>query len=77
MGKGERPVTDREMRRVLTHLGFTARPRTGTSHEKWTNGARLVIVDAHHSPYHRRLLKQMLNQMGVSKDDFFRILDSL
>ena len=77
MGKGERPVKAREMKCVLRHLGFKPKPRTGTSHEKWTDGSRLVVVDSHHQPYHRGLLKQMLNQMGLSKKDFFALLDKL
>jgi hypothetical protein len=36
-----------------------------------------VVVDAHHAPYHRNLLKQMLNQAKLSKKDFFKILARL
>lgn len=77
MGRGERPVTDREFKRVLRHLGFEPKPRTGTSHEKWTRDGRIVIVDSHHAPYARRLLAAMLHQAGISKNDFFKLLDEL
>lgn len=62
---------------MLRSLGFEPKPRNGTSHEKWTGNGRLVVVDAHHSPYHRKLLKLMLDQAGISKRDFFRMLDEL
>jgi len=75
----ERPVTDREFKAVLRKLGFTPLPRKGTSHEQWTKGSgkdyRRVTVDAHHAPYHRQLLNMMLKQAGISKADFFQLLD--
>lgn len=77
MGRGERPVEDREFKKVLKHLGFVAQPRTGTSHEKWVKDGRVVIVDEPKSPYHRNLLKLMLHQVGISKKDFFALLDNL
>lgn len=78
MGKGERPVEDSEFKRVLKHLGFAPKPRTGTSHEKWCHpDGRMVIVDEPKAPYHRKLLRLMLNQAGISKKDFFRLLDKL
>lgn len=79
MAKGERPVGYREMTRVLRHLGFEPKPRTGTSHEKWTRpiDGRMVIVDEPKAPFHRKLLSLMLFQMGVSKRDFFALLDKV
>ncbi|TAM59329.1 MAG: type II toxin-antitoxin system HicA family toxin [Rhodanobacter sp.] len=77
----ERPVTDREFKAVLKALGFVGRPQKGTSHELWVCGEgkdyRRVTVDAHHAPYHRQLLKLMLHDAGLSKDQFFRLLDRL
>lgn len=76
MGIRERPVQDREFKRVISHLGFEAQPRTGTSHEKWKHAdGRMVIVDEHHSPYHRRLLAAMLHQACIGKREFFELLD--
>lgn len=77
MGRGERPVSDREFKKVLRYLGYSPLPRTGTSHEKWVKDGRLVVVDSHHQPYHRKLLKLMLAQAGISKRDFFALLDRL
>lgn len=80
MGK-ERPVTHKEFVAVLKQLGFEARSRTGTSHVQWVktgpDGFRKVTVDEHHAPYHRQLLKSMLNQAGLSKNDFFVLLATL
>lgn len=73
----ERPVTDREFKAVLKKLGFEPRARKSTSHEQWVKGTRRVTVDAHHAPYHRMLLKLMLRQAGLSKRQFFRLLDEL
>lgn len=81
MGTGERPVTDREFKAVLKRLGFEPRSRNGSSHEQWVKGGgatfRRVTVDSHHSPYHRNLLRLMLNQAGITKADFFRELGKI
>lgn len=77
----ERPVTDQEFKAVLTHLGFCARPKKGTSHEQWVKGAgkeyKRVTVDSHHSPYHRKLLNLMIRDAGLSKEQFFELLDEI
>lgn len=77
----ERPVTDREFKAVLKAAGFEPRPQRATSHEHWVKvveGTLLkVTVDSHHAPYHRELLRNMLRQAGMSKKDFFRLLDRL
>ncbi len=77
----ERPVSDREFKKVLLHLGFEPRSKKGTSHEQWVKmtGREFwrVTVDPHHEPYHRELLALMLKQAGLSKSKFFEILDSL
>ncbi len=80
MGR-ERPVTHKEFVAVLKHLGFEARPQNGTSHVQWVRSEpgpfRKVTVDSHHAPYHRTLLSSMLNQAGISKKDFFKLLATL
>ncbi len=77
----ERPVTHKEFKAVLKHLGFEPRPQKGTSHEQWVfdDGKTFlkVTLDEHNAPYHRRILKLMLNQAGLSKDRFFDLLDQL
>lgn len=76
MARGERPVTYRELTWALRQLGFEPKPRTGTSHEKWSRPAdgRMVVVDEPKSPFHRSLLMLMLRQMGVTKREFFEML---
>lgn len=75
----ERPVTDKEFKSVLKKIGFEPRAQKGTSHEQWVrddaSGFRRVTVDPHHQPYHRKLLKMMLHQAGISKAEFFDLLD--
>ena len=77
----ERPVTDKEFKAVLASLGFAPRTRKGTSHEQWVRdddrGFYRVTVDSHHAPYHRKLLKLMLHDAGISKTAFFELLDNL
>lgn len=75
----ERPVTDKEFKSVLKKLGFAARESKGTSHEQWVKGQgkdfKRVTVDPHHAPYHRDLLRIMLFQAGITKNQFFDLLD--
>lgn len=77
----ERPVTHKEFKAVLKRLGYEPRPQRATSHEHWVldDGKvfRKVTLDEHNSPYHRRVLALMLSQAGLSKSDFFSLLDSL
>lgn len=77
----ERPVSAREFRAVLIQQGFTLRPRTSTSHEQWVRtdarGFFKVTVDAHNQPFHRTVLRYMLRQAGLSKSEFFELLDAL
>ncbi|MBH1486529.1 type II toxin-antitoxin system HicA family toxin [Stenotrophomonas maltophilia] len=77
----ERPVTHREFTAVLKHLGFKPRPQNGTSHVHWVKeaggGIQKVTVDEHNSPYHRRMLKLMMAQAGLSKKDFFELLEQV
>ncbi len=82
MGFRERPVKDDEFKRVLAHLGFSCRSKTGTSHEQWVKTDPdgtfwRVTVDSHNAPYHRKMLKLMLHQAGLKKNDFFAILARL
>jgi predicted RNA binding protein YcfA (HicA-like mRNA interferase family) len=76
----ERPVTAREFKAVLYRSGFAPRPRKATSHEQWVKVQSGVLykvaVDAHHAPYHRELLRNMLRQAGMSKRQFFKLLDA-
>ncbi|GGA75504.1 hypothetical protein GCM10011521_12080 [Arenimonas soli] len=76
----ERPVTHREMVSLLKSLEFT-KVRSNGSHEMWegTYGGqrRVVTLDEHHAPYHRALLRDIRNQIGMSKKELFAALASL
>lgn len=73
----ERPVKHSEMANLLRRLGFTC-IRTNASHEHWEGSyagqRRLVTLDKHHSPYHRGLLRDIRNQIGMSKEELFKQL---
>jgi predicted RNA binding protein YcfA (HicA-like mRNA interferase family) len=71
------PLSCKEVKRALEHLGFRARPRTGTPHEQWvkysTNGEQMwkVTVDCPKQPFGPDLVSSMAKQAGVSKRDFY------
>lgn len=75
------PVKVRDVEAVLKHLGFAPRKQDGTSHIHWVKdvaGRRLkVTVDANNAPFKDQALKWMLDQMQVSKKEFYRILARL
>lgn len=59
---------------LLKRLGFT-KVRSNGSHDHWegryADRRRLVTLDEPKSPYHRGLLNDILNQIGISKKDFW------
>jgi predicted RNA binding protein YcfA (HicA-like mRNA interferase family) len=69
------PLTCRDIKRILTNLGFSPRPGKGTSHEQWvkTAGGRLykVTVDCPREPFTGDLVASMARQAGVSKREFY------
>lgn len=73
------PLTCKEVKRILTNLGFTARPGKGTSHEQWTRESdgdfKKVTVDCPKAPFSQDLISSMARQAGVSKSDFYAALD--
>ena len=74
-----RPLTCKEVKKILTKLGFQPRPQRGTSHEQWAKvvGGRLhkVTVDCPNAPFSQDLIRSMASQAGVSKKDFYKALD--
>jgi hypothetical protein len=69
------PLTCKEVKQILKNLDFWPLPRTGTSHEKWTNiNHRSVTVDCSKEPFGAILMKYMANQAGVSKKEFYKAL---
>lgn len=73
------PLTCKEVKRILTNLGFQPRPQQGTSHEHWVKdvgGRRYkVTVDCPKAPFSHDLIRSMASQAGVSKKDFYKALD--
>lgn len=82
MGGHFAPAGVREVEAVLKYLGFAARKQGSTSHINWVKdvgkqGYRRVTVDANNAPFKDQSLKWMLDQIGVPKKEFYRILVSL
>jgi predicted RNA binding protein YcfA (HicA-like mRNA interferase family) len=75
------PLTCREIKAILTYLGFNPRPRKGTSHEQWVkeeNGRIFkVTVDCPKAPFSQTLIKSMAEQAGKTKKDFYAIFKKL
>lgn len=74
------PLSCKEVKDILKKLGFAPRPRTSTSHEQWIkdeNGRRYkVTVDCPKEPFHQSLIKYMAQQAGISKKEFYRVLNN-
>jgi predicted RNA binding protein YcfA (HicA-like mRNA interferase family) len=75
------PLTCKDVKKILAHLGFIPRPTKGTSHEQWVkeeNGKLYkVTVDCPKAPFSQTLIKSMAEQAGVKKKDFYRIFKQL
>jgi len=73
------PLTCKEVKAILTNLGFKPRPKKGTSHEQWVkdcDGKRLkVTVDCPNAPFSQDLIASMARQAGVKKKVFYAALD--
>lgn len=69
------PLTPREVRNVLEAQGFE-HDRTEGSHEQWVGNyggsKRVVTVDAAEKEFSNRLMKSMIRQSGMSRDEFYR-----
>lgn len=72
------PLTYRDVIKILLALGFSMKPRTGTSHEKWEKTVYgkcyVVTVDKHEQPFDSFLVSSMAKQAGVSKKEFYAAL---
>lgn len=72
------PLTCKQVKEILTALGFAARPQKGTSHEQWVkdeSGRRYkVTVDCPKQPFGPDLVSSMARQAGVSKKAFYAVL---
>lgn len=74
MSRWRVPLTAKEVRRILTNLGFRLR-NTESSHENWVRDEptpfRKVTVDGHHAPFSHRLIESMARQAGVTVREFY------
>ncbi|MGO9138355.1 MAG: hypothetical protein ACLP9S_18575 [Syntrophales bacterium] len=78
MGKKKHPLLDREeVESILKSLTFTVKNTEG-SHSQWegyTKGKRRIVTVDHlkskKEKYGHRLLGKMINQSGLSKEEFY------
>jgi len=72
------PLSCKQVKQILSSLGFSPRPQKGTSHEQWVkteNGKFFkVTVDCPKAPFSQDLIKSMSTQAGVSKKEFYSAL---
>ena len=65
------PLTCDAFKAILRKMGFTPRPRKGTSHEQWVGSVggqfRKVTVDCPKAPFSQELISTMAKQAGVTK----------
>lgn len=81
MGKKKYPLLDRnEIESILSKLAFSVKKTKG-SHAQWegyTNGKRRLVTVGHlkskTEKYSRGLLNKMIQQSGLSKEDFYSCL---
>ncbi|MCX7183963.1 MAG: type II toxin-antitoxin system HicA family toxin [Nitrosospira sp.] len=72
------PLTCKDVKKILAALGFSPRPKKGTSHEQWVKqtGGNLfkVTVDCPNAPFSQDLIGSMARQAGVTKKQFYAML---
>jgi predicted RNA binding protein YcfA (HicA-like mRNA interferase family) len=77
VGRKYRPLTCKEVKRILRSLGFEFQRQKG-SHEHWKavvkGKMRLVTVDCPKEPFVAPLLTLMVEQSGYSKDEWYQQL---
>ena len=78
MSRWKRPLTAREVRRILRNLGFVHRDTVG-GHEQWVRDAPppfcKVTLSPHIEPFVNTLVRYMAAQAGVSVRAFYDALD--
>ena len=69
------PLTCKQVKQILSSLGFVPRPQKGTSHEQWvkdSDGRRYkVTVDCPKEPFLHDLIGSMARQAGVTRKEFY------
>jgi predicted RNA binding protein YcfA (HicA-like mRNA interferase family) len=76
MSRWKRPLEAREVKTILTNLGFKYREQRG-SHEQWTKEGppfRKVTVDCPKAPFGHILIASMARQAGVTVKQFYDAL---
>lgn len=77
MSRWRRPLTARDVRRILKALRFEHRSTEG-GHEQWVRQTpapfRKVTLDAHLAPFSHTLVRYMAAQAGVSVREFYAAL---
>lgn len=78
MSRWKRPLTAREVRRILKNLNFAYRSSEG-GHDHWVRHApapfRKVTLASHLEPFTDTLVRYMATQAGVSVREFYAALD--
>lgn len=78
MSRWKRPLSAREVRRILHNLGFSHRSTEG-GHEQWVRAApapfRKVTLSAHNQPFVDTIVRYMAAQAGASVREFYAALD--
>ena len=78
MSQRNRTLTAKQVKLIITNLGFRYRNTEG-SHEQWVRDEpppfRKVTVDSPQSPFRITLIKSMSRQAGVSLKDFYKALE--
>lgn len=79
MSRWKKPLTCKEVKRILKNLEFEYRNTEG-SHENWVKntGSRRfkVTVDCPKQPFSAFLIKSMAAQAGVSVKQFYKALEN-
>ena len=67
-------LNPQEVRAILRARAFVLANQMG-SHEQWAGQwggmPRIVTVDAHHQDFSTEILKSMIRQSGMTRDDFY------
>jgi len=73
-GRRYPPLTPDEARDILRAKGFNL-DRTRGAHEQWraiiNNQPRVVTVDSHSKTFDQSLIKRMISQSGLDREEFY------
>ena len=78
MSRWKRPLTARDVRRILVALGFHHRDTTG-GHEQWVRAEplpfRKVTLSPHNAPFAGTIVRYMALQAGADIRSFYDACD--